>query len=240
MIKSNPFSPKQKSILLLDYDGTLTPIVDFPENAKISNKRRDLLKKISQKVPIAIVSGRDIKSLKKFLKLPNIYYVGNHGFEIEYMGKKTINPAAKKFAPTLAKLTRALNKALKSFAGCRIENKKWSGSAHFRGIKPTQVKKFKKIFWQTVKPFTKVKITEGKKVFELRPPVNWHKGKAVKWLLKKFKGYQAIYIGDDTTDEDAFKVVKNSCRVGRTKKTAAKHFLKDVDEVYQFMLNLEQ
>jgi len=235
-----------KLLLFLDYDGTLTPIVAKPHLAKLTRSRRAFLKKISRnpEVILTVVSGRQLKDLKKLVGLSGIYYAGNHGFEMIGPKTKTIHPKAKAAIPVLRKIKAELIKRLKGIKGVLVEDKKLTLSLHYRLVKTPQVKKVSRIFKQIVKPYIKskkIRITSGKKVFEVRPNVNWNKGQAVLWFLKKLaQGKKAlpVYIGDDTTDEDAFKALKKrglTIRVGKQKGSAAKYFIKNVDQVYKLL-----
>lgn len=234
-----------KYVILLDYDGTLTPIVKTPELAKLSPKRRKFLKALSKfrHITVCIVSGRALLDVKDKVKVKGIHYIGNHGFEMERPSKKYIHPQARKFMPLAKKLVAKLNSALKSLPGILVENKIYSISIHYRLARAQTAKSAQKITQRILSPYLKsksIKVTHGKKVIEIRPPVNWHKGKAVLWILKELnlKNYLPIYIGDDKTDEDAFKVLNKkgmSIRVGKRIKTAALHTLPNVTAVYKFL-----
>ena len=201
----------------------------------------------SPQIKIAIVSGRKLSDVKKLVGLNNILYAGNHGFEIKGPGINIVHPQAKKIKPVLKKISTLLKKNLKNIKGAIVEDKKLSLSIHYRLVKPKDLKKLALLFKKTVAPFKKqTKLTYGKKIFEVRPKINWHKGKAVLFLLKKLvKGKKTtpIYIGDDLTDEDAFKALHKkglTIRVGKSKSSQAKKFVKDVNAVYQFLENMLQ
>ncbi|MFH1347913.1 MAG: trehalose-phosphatase [Candidatus Margulisiibacteriota bacterium] len=232
--------------IFLDYDGTLTPIVNKPHQAKLSSARRSFLKKFSQlpHVKLIIISGRMLSDLKKRVGIPNIYYAGNHGFEISGPGTKLVHPKARSAKPVLKKLGSLLVGKLKSIKGVLVEDKILTLSVHYRLVTKKDLPKVEEIFQEIIRPYLKTKmirVSHGKKVFEVRPNIKWDKGQAVLWFLnKKAKGKKVfpVYIGDDTTDEDAFKALKNrgsTFRVGRTTKTCAEHFLKDVDQVYMLL-----
>jgi len=236
-----------KYFLFLDYDGTLTPIVKRPELAILSKKRKVILKKLSRspKLTIAIISGRKLADVKKTVGLNNIYYAGNHGFEISGPGIKLVHPKAQKYKPYLKQIAAKLKKSLKNISGIIIEDKDLCLSLHYRLAKSKDLKKIKTIFNRTIKPLKKhVKITFGKKILEVRPKINWHKGKAVLWLFKKLSQNKKdipIYIGDDQTDEDAFKALRKkglTIRVGKSKGSRAQQCLKDIDSVYTFLLSM--
>jgi len=238
-----------KYILFLDYDGTLTPIVKKPGLAVLSKSRRNILKKISQNPHflVAVVSGRMLSDLKRRVGIPGIYYAGNHGFEIQGPKIKTVHPKARQAIPLLREIKSKLQKKLKGMRGIIVEDKILTLSLHYRMVRSKDFGRIKRAFPEIIRPYlktNKIKITYGKKVFEIRPNVEWNKGRAVLWLIKKLgKGIKIlpIYIGDDRTDEDAFSALKNwgaTIRVGKSKKTHAEHCLKNVKEVYLFIESL--
>jgi len=235
-----------KYFLFLDYDGTLTPIVKKPGLAVLSKTRRSLLKKIAgaPHFLVAIVSGRMLSDLKKRVSIKGIYYAGNHGFEIAGPKIKITHPKALQAKPILRRIKSKLREKLGDIKGIIIEDKILTLSLHYRLVSARDFKKIKKLFPGIVKPYLKTKkirLTYGKKVFEIRPNIKWDKGRAVLWFMKKVgkgKKFTPLYIGDDTTDEDAFRVLKKrgvTFRVGRTKKTHARYRLKDVKQVYKFL-----
>ena len=239
-----------KYIILLDYDGTLTPIVKKPHLAKLTTARRRFLKKLARhkKIVLGIVSGRSLVDVKSKVKVPGIYYSGNHGFEIEGPKLKHLHPQAQKIKPLLKKIARQLKAKLKKVKGIIVENKGLSLSVHYRLASKTGEAKARQLLLKTLQPYLKrnqIKLTRGKKVFEIRPPFNWHKGKAVLWILKTLKIKNAIpfYLGDDETDEDAFLALKNqgiTIRVGKRRGSAAKFTFNNVDQVYLFLYFIEK
>ncbi|MFH1826742.1 MAG: trehalose-phosphatase [bacterium] len=241
---------KPKLIFFLDYDGTLTPIVDKPSLAVLSKSRRKTLRQLAKtpQVLLAIVSGRELADVKKLVGIPNLIYAGNHGFEIKGPRINTTLPQAKKTIPVMKKIKKALMQELRAIKGVIVEDKTLTLSIHYRLAKEKDEAMIKKIVRQATKSSKKVKVTFGKKVIEIRPNFKWDKGAAVLWLLKKLgqgRKVVPVYIGDDQTDEDAFRALKNkgiTVRVGRAEKTLARHRVKDVNEVYKFiqsMLKLE-
>ncbi|MDD4179759.1 MAG: trehalose-phosphatase [Candidatus Margulisbacteria bacterium] len=230
-----------KTIYLLDFDGTLAPLARRPELARLSPPRRRILKKLAQRpgTKVAIISGRELGNLKRKVGIPGLTLIGNHGFETEVRGRRRVYPAAQRFIPYIKKISKVLRAALR-FKGVLIEDKGLTLSVHYRQVKAAEQKKLNRAFNAAVAPWRRrVKITRGKKVIELRPPHDWDKGKAVNWLLKelKLRDYFPIYIGDDRTDEDAFRVLKErgmTYFVGRG-RTAAKRKLKDVGAVYRLL-----
>lgn len=238
---------QMRYLLLLDYDGTLTPIKDHPKLARLSPARKLFLRRLARRpgIKMALISGRELADLKKQAGLPGLIYAGNHGFEIEAGGRRWVHPAAKKFVRQLPALKARLERELRR-PGVFIEDKGLSLSVHYRRLPAGQLPAFKKLFARAVRPWRGLaNVTRGKKVFELRPPVAWDKGKAVQWLIKnlKLKAYHPVYIGDDRTDEDAFRALRGrglTYRVGRPAATAAHFHLKNVAAVYRLLGRLEE
>ncbi len=237
-------SRPQKIFLLLDYDGTLTPIVQRPDLAVLSAERKTILRRLAERsnLKVAIISGRRLSNVKKLVGIRNVIYAGNHGFEIAACAKRWAHPAAIQLAPELKQIKRALRNALR-LRGAVIEDKGLTLSVHYRLLPKKALPEFKKLFARALKPWAKaVKITRGKKVFEVRPPVDWDKGKAVKWLIKSLRllKYRPVYLGDDQTDEAAFRVLRKkglTVRVGRG-KTLANQRVKNSGEVFHYLRGL--
>ena len=243
---------KGKNIsLFLDYDGTLAPIVEQPEDAIMSSEMRDMLSFIST-VPgviVSIISGRSIEDIARRVNIPEIIYVGNHGLQIrgETTGLKDFVPTA--YQAVISEISGKLKDAVGRVDGVFAENKFLTLSCHYRLVSDENVSYVKSLFEAVVAPYVKagqVYVVEGKKVLEVRPSVGWDKGKAVLWLLDRRllgnnKEAISIYIGDDVTDIDAFKVLQDkgiTVWVGTEPKFSTGYFLKDTFEVIEFLEKL--
>ncbi len=241
-------------LLLSDYDGTLTPIASRPEKAifppEVSEKLRTLSRKPA--FSVGVISGRSLGEIKSMVGIDGIYYAGNHGLEIEGPGVKFINAAARTAQPVVKALAGQLSAALAGIRGVIIEDKGLSLSVHYRLVKQSEVAQVGEIFHRiTASPLRqgKIRLSSGKKVWEVRPPLDWHKGKAVETIVEKIKALHrleqllTIYLGDDTTDEDAFKVVHHpqgwSIFVGQDNpSSSAEYFLNSTAEVTTFLSRL--
>lgn len=245
-------------LLLLDYDGTLTPIVERPELANLPKSARQLLQALARqrRFKLGVISGRALADLKAKVGISNIVYAGNHGLEIEGPGITFVNPLAEEFRPVLRLMHYVLSQALGAIKGVLVEDKGLTLSVHYRQVaadKSTEVKSIFNRIAQGAATLGKIRITSGKKVYEIRPAVAWDKGKAVKMLMKKYgkggrkSGLLPIYIGDDVTDEDGFKVIENygsgiSVFIGQQERqSSARYFLESPTEVARFLeILLEQ
>ena len=235
----------KKLILLLDYDGTLTPIVSRPELAVLSDDMRDVLKRIAKRYPLAIISGRSLDDVRDMVNVDGIYYAGNHGFEISN-DRKLMHPEAEKTKPVIAEICERMQEKLGYIKGSIVENKGVTASVHYRMVSDDDFIEMEKIFNEVIVPYVEkggIKITHGKKVFEIRPNIEWDKGKAVEFVIDAIgKKGTPVYIGDDRTDEDAFTALKDKGITvlvsEKIKETNAEYYLRNVDEVKSFLEGL--
>jgi trehalose-phosphatase len=205
---------KEKVIFFLDYDGTLTPIVERPDMAKISDAMRDTVKKLAEKFPVSIVSGRMREDVQNLVGIEGLFYAGSHGFDIKGPDFEVIQPKAKEVIPLVEKIIVDLHTQLDKIEGAIIEAKKFSVAVHYRMVEEgSQVVKIKGIVDSIIAENKKdLRLLSGKKVFELLPNMEWDKGKAIRWIVKSMKvdwqNTSVVYIGDDTTDEFAFSAIR--------------------------------
>lgn len=246
-----------RMLVALDFDGTLSPIVERPEDAALHGPAEAPLRRLVGRpdTVAAIVSGRGLADVRERVGLDSVYYAGNHGFEIEGPGVDRIHPAAEAARPALEACVAALVEALADEPGTEVEDKRWTLSIHYRRAeRPGAEGRVRAAVREHCG--AGLKVTEGKKIFEVRPAVEWHKGKATEFLLDVIRAKDpddstpfrvphaprlpAIFIGDDTTDEDAFSVVRDlggGIVVGDPPpaETAAVAWLRDPGEVAELL-----
>ena len=237
---------RKHPLVLLDYDGTLTPIVSDPDKAILSDRMRSLLKALSRHVTVAIVSGRDLTNIKNLVQLNELIYAGSHGFEIEAPdGAKMELKSAREKLEDLEKAEQCIRSQLQSVPGILFERKRYAFAIHYRNVSEVETEEVRKTLVQISGSFSSLKLTSGKKVFEFRPGVNWDKGMAVNWIIERICGNKhesvPVYIGDDITDEDAFRAIKGTgtgILVGNHgSKSYADYSLEDTEQVYLFLNN---
>jgi trehalose 6-phosphate phosphatase len=239
----------KQPVLFLDYDGTLTPIVARPEKALLSAGMRNVLRKLASLYTVAIISGRDMADVKKHVDLDNLVYAGSHGFDITGPGGMRMQyEGGVKTLPSLDSAEEMIRKQLDFIDGIQIERKKFAIGVHYRNVDQKDIGTIKQTVDKILKNYNDLQKSEGKKIIEFQPKIEWHKGKAVLWLLKqldiKLSDVLPIYIGDDLTDENAFRAISKEgigILVGKHgKETAAKYQLNNVKEVQQFLNNLKK
>lgn len=205
--------PQARPLLFLDFDGTLAPIVVHHEDAAISEEMRSLVNELSKKFPVAVVSGRGLADVRKRMDLPELYYAGSHGFEIAGPnGFSKDNEDAIKVLPVFEEIEPVLRKRLSNIGGVDFERKKFTLAIHYRQVKEEQEGEVHSIVSEVLESHPEVLKSDGKKVIEIRPAIDWHKGKAVEFLKTELSSENnpfSIYVGDDVTDEDAFRDVSN-------------------------------
>lgn len=242
-------------LLFLDYDGTLTPITEHPESAKLSDSMRIILNdlKLIDDLCITIISGRSLVQLKTFVGVPGLTYVGNHGFEIEGPGFQHIHPGALEARVVINEVREVLEGVFRTMHGVILENKIFTLSVHYRQIPEDEIDRVRMMFLKAIHPFLeqgKIIFTEGKMVLEVRPALSWNKGTAVTWLYGRelasnpSRKTLPIYIGDDRTDEAALKAIKD-CGIGvkvaeDTAESNAGYYLRNPDEIYDFLKRVQK
>jgi trehalose-phosphatase len=239
---------RNKSLaVFLDYDGTLTPIVESPDKAVLSEEMRSTIEELARYCTVGVISGRDLKDVQKLVSIDSIYYAGSHGFDIAGPGEhKLESQQGTEFLPALDGAEQALRERLTDIDGSLVERKKFSIAVHYRKVADDRVPEVESVVDEVLSRESKLHKSSGKKVFELQPNIDWHKGKALLWLLDKLELNEPdvlpFYIGDDTTDEDGFRALREQ---GITiiveegsRTTEAQYKLANPDEVREFLQNL--
>ncbi|XP_057974921.1 probable trehalose-phosphate phosphatase J isoform X2 [Malania oleifera] len=255
-------SKGKQIVMFLDYDGTLSPIVEDPDQAFMSLEMRAAVRNLAKYFPTAIVSGRGRDKVYSFVKLEELYYAGSHGMDIkgpakgpQYQilnckaNKAVLFQPASEFLPMIDEVYRALLEKTKSTPGAMVENNKFCISVHFRCVDEKRWIALAEEVRYVLSQYPQLKLTQGRKVFEIRPTIKWDKGKALEFLLESL-GYAnsndvlAIYIGDDRTDEDAFKMLRKRGQgfgilVSKApRETSAFYSLREPAEVMNFLQQL--
>mmetsp|Transcript_172 Transcript_172/g.543 ORF Transcript_172/g.543 Transcript_172/m.543 type:complete len:301 (-) Transcript_172:64-966(-) len=248
----------KRVLVFLDYDGTLSPIVNDPDKAYMPDSMRQVVKEAATLFPTAIISGREREKVFSFVQLQELYYAGSHGLDI--CGPRTAGDGsmyqympecADGLCEVLDEVHSNLCQSIKDIEGASVEHNKLCLSAHYRRVPQEHWPVVRKKVEECLNGHTKLfRLAEGRKVLEIRPTVNWDKGRALEWLLNMLEpdaedtDVVSLYLGDDKTDEDAFRVLRRrGCGVGIlvssiVKPTEAQFTLQDTAEVQAFLEKL--
>ncbi len=244
---------EQKDVFVfLDYDGTLTPIVATPDLAILSGEMREVVRKLSKNYKVSIVSGRATDDVRSKVQIEDIFYAGSHGFEIvDPQGGVQISEEAQAIRSVIDEVHAKLSEKLKDVKGALVEHVKYTISTHYRLVSDEDFPRIEQAVEDVLGEYPQLRKTSGKKVFEIRPKIDWHKGKAVEWILNVL-GYDpdkhcAVYIGDDVTDEDAFAALEGRgfgiLVADEVRDSQASYIIKDthdVRKVLEFFIRVKE
>lgn len=235
-------------IIMLDIDGTLAPIAPRPQDAVVPAATRRAVATLASRpgVHVALVSGRGAADARRLVSVGNTWVIGNHGIEVVGpQGEMEIAPEAEPYRGAMAQAARKIESAVTHVSGVTLEDKTWTLSVHYRLADAAVVPRLKAAI-DTIAEQHGLRVTEGKGVYELRPPVHLDKGTAVLALAKRLGGLvpgtSIVFAGDDRTDEDAFRVLREhhpeavTIRIGEeTTPTAAEFRLPDPEGMRRFL-----
>ncbi|WP_330631059.1 trehalose-phosphatase [Halocatena halophila] len=209
-------SDAERLFLGLDFDGTLAPHVDDPTSAAMRSGNHKLLERLAAhpKFTVAVISGRELADLRSRVDVDGIRYAGNHGLEMD------TNPPLESpdsVRSTIGRVCGMLERELASIDGVQIENKGITASVHYRDVETDghEPEQLYQLIDAVVSDATtddgKLRLTTGHDVIELRPPIDWDKGRALRQFIdEETASVIPLFIGDDTTDEDAFSVTRTA------------------------------
>jgi trehalose 6-phosphate phosphatase len=240
--------------VFLDYDGTLTPIVDRPEDAIISDAMRDVVRGLARRCTVCVVSGRDRAVVQRLMGVDDLVVAGSHGFDIwSPQGGRIEREEGTGFADLLQSVTETVREGVAGVPGALVEPKKSSVAVHYRLVDERERPRIKELVDRVLAADPQaLKVTPGKMVYEIQPNLEWDKGKAVLYLLEALEldrdDVLPLYVGDDITDEDAFRALAGR-GVGvlvadpadpevAGRRTAAEFLLRDTEEVENLLDSL--
>lgn len=235
----------RQPLVCLDFDGTLSEIVSDPAAARLVDGAAKALEILAALCPVAILSGRDLDDIRDRVGLPGLWYAGSHGFELVGPdGSSHHNNAASPAITILEQAADELREQLAHVPGVRVEHKRYAVAVHYRNAAADLVDRVIAATRITGRRHG-LRVTNGRRVVELRPDINWDKGTALTWISERIQQEGTVlpvYIGDDLTDEDAFDAIRSS-GIGIVvrhdedggRPTAAQFTLKSVDEVCEFL-----
>jgi trehalose-phosphatase len=252
--------------VLLDVDGTLAPIAPRPEEAAVPAETRKVVAALAAlpDVRVALVSGRAAADARRMVGVANVWVIGNHGFEVVSPdGGELPQPELEPWRSAVARAARRIAPPVAPVPGVLLEDKGWTLSVHYRLADPKVVPRLVESVERVAEPLG-LRVMRGKMVVEVRPDVRVDKGTAVLRLANQLGALarreddvsgddrdaaagdgngSAVFVGDDRTDEDAFRALRSrSARVvtvrvthGEEMATAAEFSLEDPAAVRSFL-----
>jgi trehalose-phosphatase len=252
--------------VLLDVDGTLAPIVSRPQEAAVPEETRRIVAALAAlpDVRVALVSGRAAADARRMVGVANVWVIGNHGFEVfSPDGGELPQPELEPWRSAVARAARRVAPLVAPVPGVLLEDKGWTLSVHYRLADPKVVPRLVESVERVAEPLG-LRVVRGKMVVEVRPDVRVDKGTAVLRLVTELGAVarresvaagddhdiassdgsgSAVYVGDDRTDEDAFRALRSrSARVvtvrvthGDEMATAAEFSVEDPAAVRSFL-----
>ena len=196
----------------LDFDGTLTSIEPDPDEPSLPPENRATLRRLAahDRIQPAVISGRKLSDLRARVDVDGVAYAGNHGLELHVDGRTVTHPIADRRREDVADVAGALADAFASIPGCFVEDKTVTATVHYRRAPAERVDWIRATVAETVDRFVgdRLQLSTGKDVFEIGPAVRWDKGSAIRLLSDRLPAsWRTCYLGDDTTDEHAFRAL---------------------------------
>lgn len=239
-------------VLLLDFDGTLAPIVPHADDASLLPGIGISLNRLGQRsdAHVAVISGRGLEDVRQRVGIPHLLYVGNHGMEMEGAGIREVAPEALELRPQIEAARATIANAVRELECVWIEDKGLTLTIHHRQAAAEVEPRIREVVEAAVAGEPRLRMTTGKMVFEVRPRIDCDKGTAVTSLLRHLDppaGSPILYLGDDRTDEDAFRAVRAWNGGGGegvlvtdhpTMTTAATSYLHGVEDVSALLATL--
>jgi trehalose-phosphatase len=222
-------------LLLIDFDGTLCEFDPDPDAVHLPDRRRELLLDLGNRpdVTLGIVTGRRLEDVRRRTQLGSgTYYAGLHGLQISGPGVTFVHPDVANATHALRKLVYTLGLEFKSIPGVFVEDKTYSIAAHFReasALDAARVPEIVQTHAASLFADGTLRSMSGAAVIELLPNIDWNKGNAVAWIREMVASTHAdpavVYIGDDVTDEDGFRVVRSTgLAIAASDRIAGAHF----------------
>jgi trehalose-phosphatase len=209
----------RRLVLLCDFDGTLVEFQSDPAAVWLPESRRTLLEGFVDHpaATVGIVSGRRLIDVRERTGLPDAaYFAGLHGLEIEGGGERFVHPQVAETRALVRGVSITLAARIAAHSGAFLEDKEMSVAVHYREAPPAAHAEILTAFEQVTRPAIetrRLRVMRGSFVLELLPNIPWNKGDAVRWIVKRVQrdGVPVfpVYIGDDVTDEDAFREVED-------------------------------
>jgi trehalose 6-phosphate phosphatase len=226
-------------LIATDFDGTLCPIADSPEQVRVAPEMIAALRRLVQspRICLVVITGRSLADVSSRLPVDAVF-AGNHGLEIRIDGKDFQHRVARRLRPDLAVVCKFLREVIQPWQGCWLEDKDLTATVHYRNVESSERAGLVQAVTKTVEPLrSQFILRRAKKALELCPKVSWNKGDALKYIRRKLGPFNACFcLGDDDSDEAMFKANRTqwNIKVGYG-PSSAQFYLPDSSAVTTFL-----
>lgn len=232
--------------LLLDFDGTLSPIVPHPEDAYLPVRTRSILKEINRAIPVCIITGRPLSVIRKKVGIRGLSYGASHGLEWDFGNASAVRRRLPRFVlRALANIRRDVRRLKIRYPRLINEPKPFAVTFHYHLLSKSDIRSFTRDVEKIlvgIESNSNLRIFRDKKTVDIVPSLNWTKGDAARLFLRHLtqntgRRFFPVYIGDSTADEDVFRALKRgvTIRVGTVRKSAARYYFRTREEVDSFL-----
>ena len=232
---------EQHVLIATDFDGTLCPIADSPEQVRVDPEMIVALRRLVQspRIRLAVISGRSLDDVSNRLPVDAVF-AGNHGLEIRIDGKDFQHRVARRLRPELVVVCKFLRDVIKPWQGSWLEDKELTATVHYRNVEPSEQAGLVQAVTKTVEPLRyRFVLRRAKKALELCPKVPWSKGDALNYIQRKLGPFDTCFcLGDDDKDEAMFKANRTqwNIKVGYG-PSSAQFYLPDSSAVTAFFVS---
>ena len=238
----------EKLLLLFDYDGTLTPIVEHPWQAQLAPRTRQLLAELASqpRVHVGVFSGRRIDELEQLIGLPQLAYCGLSGIEMRIDGNLLVHPVARDNVQLIDEIVRRLSAIEHVYPGAWVEHKRYGFTVHYRGVEAGQIEEVRKRILGFLENWTRqLRILEAPSAVEVLVGGAWNKGDAVHKMIEHVgEPVFVFYAGDAANDREAMETATAhggiAVGVGPLAPSAAVAHVTDPDMLASWMQTLLQ
>ena len=216
---------------MFDFDGTLAPIMSYPQRARLGARTYCILETVARHFPVAIITGRALSDVQARVSISRISFAGNHGLEWSVRGKTRRVPIPPRMQRSLRIIRVRMQSLARRYRGAVLEDKMHTLSLHYRHVLPSNHAAVRAEVKKAARETGNLRLLGGTYIVNILPAVHRDKGTAAREMYVALAGRKRpvpVFVGDDVTDEDAFRALKGgiTLRVGESSSSAAQYYVR--------------